>query len=337
MLNNSRKKELEHEKELKELELRNEAMLKESKAESMGFGRPASYTPTAPSYTPINPSSFGGPASYSPTAPSYSPTNPSYSPTVPNYSPTSPSYRPTAPSYPVFNLRQSSAFGGSASVGQTSVFGQTSGNFQGVSTPPGNTETRKFGKKEKAAPPPQFNSAGEEYKDIPEKRKQSALQDNPKKLNELKEDGYDITNIPKTIDDKFEEMKSKHTKPTIIEIGKIWKKKINKSFLREKTENAELKSEEQRKELNGAFDLLDAISRSGSLSLEESELHVIISTTHYFEESVIYTVIENNVNPIEHVEKSLLLVNSVVFQTNTENLLKADQVDRVKFISNELF
>ncbi|KAJ3387389.1 hypothetical protein HDU92_001967 [Lobulomyces angularis] len=297
MLNNSRKKELEHEKELKDLELRNKERLKELEARKQREGEEILGMTATRSMVP----------------------NP-----LRNYRTTSRCVDQSYDHGPSFQPTSQSFFQSTASV-----------------PPSGNMETRKMPKKGKAAPPPNFSGAKEEYKNLPEKRKQNDSIDNSRKnFYELKEGGsggYDFTNIPKTMDDKFEEMKSKHTKPTIIEIGKIWKKKSNRSFLREKTENVEIHSEGQRKELNAAFDLLDAISRSGSLSLEESELHVIISTTHNFEESVIDTVIENNINPIEHVEKSLLLVNSVVFQTNTENLLKDDQVDRIKLISNELF
>jgi hypothetical protein len=52
---------------------------------------------------------------------------------------------------------------------------------------------------------------------------------------------------------------------------------------------------------NNAFDLLDALSRSGEISIDHSDFHVLLPSTHCFTRSLVDTVIVDNVNPIEKV------------------------------------
>eukprot|EP00977_Amphora_coffeiformis_P024576 scaffold16330_cov172-Amphora_coffeaeformis.AAC.10 len=48
-----------------------------------------------------------------------------------------------------------------------------------------------------------------------------------------------------------------------------------------------------------AFDLLDAISRSGSLPIDSAELHGIVCLSHWFEKELMGTAIQGNINTIE--------------------------------------
>jgi hypothetical protein len=58
---------------------------------------------------------------------------------------------------------------------------------------------------------------------------------------------------------------------------------------------------EQKVLKNEAFDLLDALSRSGSLDIQEASLHVLVATTHCFAETLMNTLLKDNINPIEKV------------------------------------
>ena len=58
----------------------------------------------------------------------------------------------------------------------------------------------------------------------------------------------------------------------IIKTGDRWTKKSQKSLLSKLTSSA-LGSTEQKSEKDKAFDLLDALSRSGALPIECAELH----------------------------------------------------------------
>jgi hypothetical protein len=88
-----------------------------------------------------------------------------------------------------------------------------------------------------------------------------------------------------------------------------------------------------------AFDLLDAISRSGTLPIQSSELHVFVAVSHCFAKTIVETVIEENINPIEKLEQSMLLLASTVYGSPPERLLahNADLLNRVKAAFPELF
>merc|ERR1712130_825714 len=90
-----------------------------------------------------------------------------------------------------------------------------------------------------------------------------------------------------------------------------WKRQRQANLL-SKAENRTLSSQDQKSEKNKAFDLLDALSRSGSLPVACGELHVILGITHHFEDSVMDTVIRKNVNPIEKIENSTKLIASAI-------------------------
>lgn len=94
----------------------------------------------------------------------------------------------------------------------------------------------------------------------------------------------------------------------------------------------------QKNEQNKAYDLLESLTRSGGLSLDFATLHVVIATTHTFDKSLMNTVIQDNQNPIEKVERSTLLLATTVLQIDdARRLLKPEFVDNVVAYSPQLF
>lgn len=65
---------------------------------------------------------------------------------------------------------------------------------------------------------------------------------------------------------------------------------------------------------------MDALTRSGPLSLDSTSLHIIVPTTHRFDQTLMDTVIQKNENPITKVEKSLLIVASTIHQEEIPKL-----------------
>ena len=87
-------------------------------------------------------------------------------------------------------------------------------------------------------------------------------------------------------------------------------RKRQENLLTQAKATSSFHTEEIGSEKDKAFNLLDALSRSGSLELGCAELHVVVSVAHCFEEDVMGAVIKDNVNPIEKVEKSWQMVMS---------------------------
>eukprot|EP01128_Nolandella_sp_AFSM9_P006116 TRINITY_DN3077_c0_g1_i1.p1 TRINITY_DN3077_c0_g1~~TRINITY_DN3077_c0_g1_i1.p1 ORF type:complete len:991 (+),score=265.41 TRINITY_DN3077_c0_g1_i1:35-2974(+) len=150
------------------------------------------------------------------------------------------------------------------------------------------------------------------------------------------DDDIDYTTIPTELESKYEEFdEDSALRPTIIKPGNSWSKKFQKTLL-SKPESTSLGTGEQGTEKNKAFDLLDALSRSGSLAVDQASLHVVIAATHCFDRSLMNTVIMDNVNPIEKVERSSLIIASTIHQVHPEELLTAGQVERVTTYSPHL-
>ena len=85
----------------------------------------------------------------------------------------------------------------------------------------------------------------------------------------------------------------------------------------------------QDKEKTAAFDLLDALTRSGALLIEHAALHVVIAATHCFDDSLMDTIVQKNVNPIERVERTTLIMAATLHGVPAAELVQESQVERV--------
>ena len=147
----------------------------------------------------------------------------------------------------------------------------------------------------------------------------------------------DITGIPQLLESKFDLLDSDDSlRPTIIKTGAVWKKSTQNGLLSKK-EDKIISGDELKQEKNTAFDLLDSLTRSGAMCIPDVELHVVIASTHCFDKTLMETVIQGNINPIEKVERSILIAASVIHSVPTSKLVVSDHVDRVKGHSPQLF
>jgi len=122
----------------------------------------------------------------------------------------------------------------------------------------------------------------------------------------------DFTRIPKMLDESIEKFDSDNAlRSTTIKASNCWTRKRQANLL-SKPESSELGPPEIQSEKNKAFDLLDALSRSGSLRIDCASLHVVVCVTHCFENDVMGTVIQDDINPIAKMERSMLLVGSAI-------------------------
>jgi hypothetical protein len=148
---------------------------------------------------------------------------------------------------------------------------------------------------------------------------------------------FDVTQLPTRIDGKLEELDEEGAvAPTTIKLADDWTKKSFASLLA--NEQVELlQKDELRTEKNKAFDMLDALSRSGDLELRFCELHVVILATHMFAQSLMHTVARGNVNPIEKAEKSNLILASELFGEKPAQLVNKSELERVRMYSSNIF
>ncbi|CAM9895560.1 unnamed protein product, partial [Discosporangium mesarthrocarpum] len=147
----------------------------------------------------------------------------------------------------------------------------------------------------------------------------------------------DYTRIPGAMDRRFEKLdKDSAMRPTTITIGKEWERSSFRGLLH-KSSKQFLLEKEQREERDRAMDLIDALSRSGDLPLGSCELHVVLAATHCFDESVMNTLVKANINPIDRIERSALIVASTVHGQEVPTLLAGQAYERVLEMSPMLF
>ena len=139
----------------------------------------------------------------------------------------------------------------------------------------------------------------------------------------------DYTRLPAELDAKLLAQDTDSAlRPTKIVVGDAWTKRAQAALLGTPT-TATLSAADQKREKQRTFDLLDALSRSGSLPIECCSLHVVIAATHCFDDSLIDTVIVKNQNPIEKLERSALIVSETIQALPAPKLVRPDAYERV--------
>ena len=146
----------------------------------------------------------------------------------------------------------------------------------------------------------------------------------------------DFTKYAGLLDKKYEELDPDSAlRPTIINPSEQWTKKSTKSLMSEPT-TALLTATELNDEKQAALELLDALTRSGALVMESASLHVVIAATHCFDKSLMDTVVQGNVNPIERVERSAVIMATTIHRVPASVLLSDREVQRVLSCSPQL-
>ena len=140
------------------------------------------------------------------------------------------------------------------------------------------------------------------------------------------------TSIPTTLESSFDLLKCGGIRPTIIKIAP----NITK------TEQPGLLGPPNTTQLNSSIDpkalyLLDALSRSGELAMDESSLHILIVSTQCFDETLMNQVIRKDCNPIDLIERSTLVLAQTIHGKDIHDLLVPNALAKVKETSPDLF
>lgn len=147
----------------------------------------------------------------------------------------------------------------------------------------------------------------------------------------------DYTEVPQQMDLCLEALdKEGALRPTIIGLGEVWKKRSQEGLL-DKPKVTSLQKDEQKQEKDKAYDLLDALTRSGALPIECASLHIVVAATHCFQRTVLETLVKENVNPIEAMERSSLVMASVTHDQSVAALVQEEHQARLEAASPMLF
>jgi hypothetical protein len=133
----------------------------------------------------------------------------------------------------------------------------------------------------------------------------------------------DLSSLPHLLQSHFDQHGSSNTvRPGIIRTGSSWKRQRRENLFSPSRETT-LNSDDQKTEKQRAFDLLDALTRSGGLTVNSASVHVILASAHYFDQSLLDTVIQRNENPLVKLEESLRLMASVIHEKPVSELIES--------------
>mmetsp|Transcript_11544 Transcript_11544/g.29242 ORF Transcript_11544/g.29242 Transcript_11544/m.29242 type:complete len:923 (-) Transcript_11544:352-3120(-) len=151
-------------------------------------------------------------------------------------------------------------------------------------------------------------------------------------------DGDDLTTVPALMDERFEEYDPFHSLcATKIKVDSTWRIESFAGLLAASPRLASVREDELVRRRSRAMDLLDALSRSGDLPLAQTQLHVVVAATHCFDQTVMTTIIEKNINPLARLEHSAALVATTVTGKGLADIVTDEHRDRLKDTAPKLF
>jgi hypothetical protein len=140
----------------------------------------------------------------------------------------------------------------------------------------------------------------------------------------------DPSSLPNLLDSRSEQFDSDaKLRPTIIKPGSRWRKSEKKGLL-SAPEERELFTTEQETEKRRAFDLLDALTRSGAMPCDDVELHILSVCTHDFDNTLYNILLQENVNPIAKLERSSLIVASTLHSKPASELVHEKELPHLR-------
>ena len=125
------------------------------------------------------------------------------------------------------------------------------------------------------------------------------------------EEMIDVTEIPGKLDGQLLELdREGSVRPAILKPGPVWNRERRNLGCGSTTQELDVK--EQEKEWEECKKLLDYLTRSGAIAIEHVDVHILFCCEHRFDKSVIDTLVQDNINPIERVDRSIDILVGVV-------------------------
>jgi hypothetical protein len=150
-------------------------------------------------------------------------------------------------------------------------------------------------------------------------------------------EAVDFTKVPSLLDERFGTLTNDGAVcATKISVANEWRRKFQRSLLAKQQEET-LDADGLATHKNKCFDLLDSLTKSGGLAIELAELHCVILSTHCFVKSALHTITRDNINPIEKVEATQLIVAAALHGCSARALVREAQLERVATYSPNLF
>ena len=128
-----------------------------------------------------------------------------------------------------------------------------------------------------------------------------------------------VSTFPHILERSMQALGVDDVRPTIVKVGDGWKRTFQQGLLGT-SDVTWLRKEGQTDARGKAFGLLDSLTRSGLLPLT-ADMHVVVASTHSFGETLMDTLVQENVNPIAAVQASSLVVASALHETEPDKLL----------------
>jgi hypothetical protein len=123
----------------------------------------------------------------------------------------------------------------------------------------------------------------------------------------------DFTEVPGRLDANFDKFGGGCAlRAAIITPSSEWTRTSKPSLLSNAVEKR-LGDKDIKSERDSTLQLLDALTRSGAIPISNAEVHVIVAATHSFANTLMDTVVVDNINPIDKVEQGMLIAASTVF------------------------
>ena len=101
-----------------------------------------------------------------------------------------------------------------------------------------------------------------------------------------------LENLAKTFEEAFSHQAT--VRPVILDVGSVT------------MNNVALQNDQLKIECNKALDILDWLSKSGALVLDQCSIHVFVGVNHDFQKSLMDSIVQENRNPIAEMHETLV-------------------------------